>query len=78
MKGWWLLPTSDIFRLSYGARSTYYVSLYFAEKRNRMFDADVKIFDVVPSSTFYRHRKEIFDSTGLDLKDMFPLSKPKP
>lgn len=75
---YWYLTSEQVRELSYGARSTYYSALYLATvTSNRMNDRDIKIHDVVPLSTYYRHRKEIFEKTGLDLKDMFPVSQPK-
>lgn len=75
---YWYLTTDQILELSYGARATYYSSLYLATvTNNRLNDRDIKLHDVIPQSTYYRHRKEIFEKTGLDLKDMFPTSQPK-
>lgn len=72
-----LLSTEQVKSLSFGARSTYYCALYISSSKQRLTDRDIKIFDVVPTSTFYRHKKEIFEKTGLDLNDLFPASKPQ-
>lgn len=71
------LYTNHVQVLTVGARSTYYavIGLVSSGQRNN-FDRDIKIFDVVPSSTYYRHRKEILDKTGLDLNSFFQTSKP--
>lgn len=74
---YWRLNTEQVKSLSFGARSTYYCALYLATSKSRHTDRDIKLFDVIPSSTFYRHRKEILDKTELDLNDMFPASSPK-
>lgn len=71
------LDSEQVKTLSFGARSTYYSALFLATSQSRMPDRDIKLFDVVPSSTFYRHRKEILDKTGLDLNDLFPSSAPR-
>lgn len=71
------LHTEQIKSLSFGARSTYYSALFLATSKGRLVDREIKLFDVVPSSTFYRHRKEILDKTGLDLNDLFPSSSRK-
>lgn len=70
------LDTGQVKSLSFGARSTYYSALYLASSKSRSIDKDIKLFDVVPSSTYYRHRKEIIEKTGLDLNDFFPSSAP--
>lgn len=78
MAAYWFLTPAQIRGLSFGARSTYYSCLYLATvTENRKWDRDIELFDVVPASTYYRHRKEILEKTGLDLKDMFPGSRPK-
>lgn len=64
--------------LSTGARSTYYavIGLTSSGQRNN-FDREIKLFDVIPSSTYYRHRKEILDKTGLDLNSLLLPPTPK-
>lgn len=75
---YWYLTSEQVRGLSYGARATYYSALYFATvTSNRLNDRDIKFHDVIPLSTYYRHKKEIFEKTGLDLKDLFPASQPK-
>lgn len=77
MAAYWYLSSAQIRGLSFGARSTYYSCLYLATVTdNRRYDRDIQLFDVVPASTYYRHRKEILEKTQLDLKDMFPGPKP--
>jgi len=74
------LDTEQVKSLSFGARSTYYSALFLAtnhDMRSRLADKEITLFDVVPKSTFYRHRKEIFEKTGLDLNDLFPASQPR-
>lgn len=78
MSQYWFLTPAQIKGLSFGARSTYYSCLYLATVTdNRKWDRDIQLFDVVPPSTYYRHKKEILEKTGLDLKDMFPGNQPK-
>ncbi|MFL9603548.1 hypothetical protein ACKC5Q_22965, partial [Aeromonas dhakensis] len=78
MSQYWFLSPAQIRSLSFGARSTYYSCLYLATVTdNRRWDRDIQLFDVVPASTYYRHKKEILEKTGLDLKDMFPGNQPK-
>lgn len=72
-----LLNTEQVKSLSFGARSTYYCVLSLVSPNRRFVDSDIKIFDVVPTSTFYRHKKEIFEKTGLDLNKLFPATKPQ-
>ncbi len=74
---YWRLNTEQIKSLSFGARSTYYCALYLATSKSRQTDREIKLFDVIPSSTFYRHRREIVEKTELDLNDFFPSSSPK-
>ncbi|MFM5687109.1 hypothetical protein ACET70_20105, partial [Aeromonas caviae] len=73
-KMYFRLNSEQVKSLSFGARSTYYSALFLATSESRLVDRDVQLFDVIPPSTFYRHKKEIFEKTGLDLKDMFPSS----
>lgn len=78
MADFWFLKSDEVKQLSFGARSTYYASMVFSRREQyaRWMDGDLKLFDVIPSSTYYRHRAEIFEKTGLDLNDFFPGSKP--
>lgn len=72
------LNTDQVKSLSFRARATYYSALFLAtnkDMRSRLEDRDITLFDVVPKTTYYRHRKEILEKTGLDLNDLFPASQ---
>lgn len=73
---YWYLTGRQVKSLSFGARSTYYSALWLATSDNRKHDGDIELFDVIPPSTYYRHRKEILEKTGLDLKALFPGPRP--
>jgi len=72
------LDTEQVKLLTFRARATYYSALFLAtnkDMRSRLEDREITLFDVVPRTTYYRHRKEIFEKTGLDLNDLFPASQ---
>jgi hypothetical protein len=74
MREFWFLKKEAILTLSYGARATYIVVL--SASRHIPFAKGISIFELIPSSTYYRHRKEILGKTGLDLNSFFPAAKP--
>ncbi len=71
------LNTEQVKLLTFRARATYYTAQFLAtnkDMRSRLEDREITLFDIVPRTTYYRHRKEIFEKTGLDLNDLFPAS----
>ncbi|EDL3486711.1 hypothetical protein CRW58_12505 [Salmonella enterica subsp. enterica serovar Newport] len=67
----------DLLRLSHGARATYSVVILLSQHSPlSKFFFGVTIFDIIPPSTYYRHRREIINILGIDLNILFDSQKP--
>lgn len=67
----------DLLRLSHGARATYSVVILLSQHSPlSKFFFGVTIFDIIPPSTYYRHRREIINILDIDLNSFFDSQKP--
>ncbi|HHK8784726.1 TPA: hypothetical protein ACQZCH_002877 [Escherichia coli] len=67
----------DLLRLSHGARATYSVVILLSQRSPlSKFFLGVTIFDIIPPSTYYRHRREIINILDIDLNIFFDGQKP--